>query len=1039
MTTAMNNTFINALLADASYVDANSPQFFDNLKDRLTQPLANFITDNFEVINQQPDSFLHGFSATVWRGKSTGDYAGQVYVSMRGTAGGQDISDDIDLASTGVTYNQMRDMVNWWLLETTLKGVDAQQIDIDFSSGVRVFVAAPTKPGTGTLSNVNAIDFINGHSLGGYLATAFERIFGGTYPVIADRQIPIGHISTYNSAGFSSVQTQNINDAFNQISQAIFGSPAGGFNPALQTNYFGENGFEVTTNVWKPIGFDQIGQRAALYQESGLNPALGGTAVDPFSNHYMYKITDLLALGDAIAKLDYNFTISQLNEFVKKSSNIMDASYEKLLDGLRQTIMGGTITDTLVGDTGSTATGSSRIDYHNNLKALTDSTTFQALIGKVTLVASPTSASEARDDFGAFLSLLYLTPFALKPNDLTAASILKNINPTNAALALQWAEDSTRTPEQIANGEANFSDMFLADRALMLTWKNKLGAEDFFDSRGTGYQNTNQSYLFDDASTHFFARINPAGLKLVNIQFGNDTGDNKDDTITAVFPSKDSRLYGMGGNDTVNGGSGNDYLEGNAGQDTLKGEAGNDVLLGGANEDILDGGDGNDQLKGGAGVDLYQFNGTYGIDIITDSDGQGFITIDNNATNSGTFKLENIYKNDSTGYTFTQVNGGNTLIISKEGDPNRIIINDWSEANNLSISLTGSAPAAPTRDPLLTGDFNKYNDNGTPADTGDDYLDFRVMNEYDYIIGERLVIVGNYNFNGIKVDEPDSLQGNDANNVIYGLGGDDYLSGVKGDDYLNGGTGNDLLYGGTGKDTLIGGAGNQTLLIRKEGDNNQIIVQHWSAAKNLKMTGSQLHNAWLLSQSCNAASIRVCQPVPVARKLSTTVGDSLMVMRSLVAASCAPLARRASLVCKVFGKPEKVLAVLTSSAVHSGLSTSINSALSLRFINTHLSFISLSQTDYTNTQLGFYKHQSVNTLIQPTQSAHTHFTIILPQVLQKQGSFKLKISRPLKTQTAQLDIKCIFSGVESDFHTSDCMHKITKRQAANDNEWRVAA
>lgn len=36
--------------------------------------------------------------------------------------------------------------------------------------------------------------------------------------------------------------------------------------------------------------------------------------------------------------------------------------------------------------------------------------------------------------------------------------------------------------------------------------------------------------------------------------------------------------------------------------------------------------------------------------------------------------------------------------------------------------------------------------------------------------------------------------------------------------------------------TLTGAVGDQTLLIRKDGDNNQIIVQHWSASKNLNIT-----------------------------------------------------------------------------------------------------------------------------------------------------------------------------------------------------------
>ena len=103
-------------------------------------------------------------------------------------------------------------------------------------------------------------------------------------------------------------------------------------------------------------------------------------------------------------------------------------------------------------------------------------------------------------------------------------------------------------------------------------------------------------------------------------------------------------------------------------------------------------------------MDVYQFTGTYDTDIITDKGGQGFISIDNTPANSGTFRLENIYKNEGTGYTFTQVNGGSTLIISKEGDANRIIINDWS-AGDLSINLTGSAPTTPQA--TLSGDFKK--------------------------------------------------------------------------------------------------------------------------------------------------------------------------------------------------------------------------------------------------------------------------------------------------------------------------------------------
>ena len=51
MSNTINETYINALLADASYVELRV-NAVANLTKRLTQPLAEFIVANFEVINQ---------------------------------------------------------------------------------------------------------------------------------------------------------------------------------------------------------------------------------------------------------------------------------------------------------------------------------------------------------------------------------------------------------------------------------------------------------------------------------------------------------------------------------------------------------------------------------------------------------------------------------------------------------------------------------------------------------------------------------------------------------------------------------------------------------------------------------------------------------------------------------------------------------------------------------------------------------------------------------------------------------------------------
>lgn len=50
-----------------------------------------------------------------------------------------------------------------------------------------------------------------------------------------------------------------------------------------------------------------------------------------------------------------------------------------------------------------------------------------------------------------------------------------------------------------------------------------------------------------------------------------------------------------------------------------------------------------------------------------------------------------------------------------------------------------------------------------------------------------------------------------ADDVIYGMGGNDRLDGEAGNDYLNGGEGNDTILGGYGDDRLIGGMGNDSL------------------------------------------------------------------------------------------------------------------------------------------------------------------------------------------------------------------------------------
>ena len=238
--------------------------------------------------------------------------------------------------------------------------------------------------------------------------------------------------------------------------------------------------------------------------------------------------------------------------------------------------------------------------------------------------------------------------------------------------------------------------------------------------------------------------------------------------------------------ENAKGGRGHDCLKGNDLANTLEGNGG---------ADTLEGGKGNDVLKGGSGNDTYKFDGTYGIDTIEDSGGDGSIVINGQTISGGSYKIESIYKNEATGYQYIQVNGGADLLVLKEGDDNRIIINNWS-ADNLGINLPVSAPVVPQT--TLMGDFKKA--------VGDGVL----VSETGYLIANN-----NYVNAGVEINAKDMLYGDgngtSTNDVIDGGGGDDFITGEAGNDYLIGNTGSDLIQGGLGSDTIMGGAGDDTL------------------------------------------------------------------------------------------------------------------------------------------------------------------------------------------------------------------------------------
>jgi Ca2+-binding RTX toxin-like protein len=526
---------------------------------------------------------------------------------------------------------------------------------------------------------------ITGHSLGGYLAVALgidadKGVFSG--------DVNVSHIYTYNAPGQGGV--------IGNLVGAVLGNIFDYYpDPSGISNIRGSAGWDLIGGLGM-----QLSPPSEVETEDG--------SFNIITNHKIGNWVNTLALQNTFAKLDPNVTIEQLNQIMAASGNDADLERENTLDALRKTIG---ITNTT--DDEATANGN---DFWSHLLDLEQFSAYKALIGKVTISTDPISATEARSDFGVFLSLVNLTPFTLKTTDATALATLKSVNQT---LATQWEDDLCLSPELLANGEGHYSDSWLTDRAHMLsqlilrnTDADMKGTENFQDlasnlnfstNSGADLSPDNKYYVFGDDNAN------------TNIQGGNQ-GDH---------------LYGMGGSDILTGNKGNDYLE------------------------------------GGADSDTYIFTTGDGFDTINDTDGQGVITVDGENLSGGQKLGSNVWQSTDTDhkYTYTWMDAtanGDLLITQKDSPNDRILIKHFHK-DYLGITLedSNSPPPAP---PQTT---NTRTGNVLIPDW-EDYL--QVTKENDLLQG----LGGDDQLEGKEGD--DILEGGTGSD---GLSGDDLLNGLR--------------------------------------------------------------------------------------------------------------------------------------------------------------------------------------------------------------------------------------------------------------------
>jgi Ca2+-binding RTX toxin-like protein len=324
------------------------------------------------------------------------------------------------------------------------------------------------------------------------------------------------------------------------------------------------------------------------------NQFLSDVASPPAArNHSQQVLTDALALHGAFGQIDPALTAERIGGLLKAASSQNNLTLESTLDALRLVLLGREVVKsnpTREGD---------RESFYQNLGALQEATLYRELQGTVTVRTAvdqnegPVS-NAAKSDFGDFLALNHLLPFAIEGTS-------NLLSTAHANLYSQWQSDLAI--RQSGSSDLHFSDVYLADRAEMLGWKNLYYQKD-----------TNVALRGDRVETYEFTdksiKDDRTGLDLTLTVVGRNS-------LQISSPAK--VIFGSDADEV--------FLGGNV--------ASGDHLYGGGGADTLQGNHGNDYLEGGGGNDTYVWNTGDGFDTIFDSDGVGRLVVEGKAISGG--------------------------------------------------------------------------------------------------------------------------------------------------------------------------------------------------------------------------------------------------------------------------------------------------------------------------------------------------------------------------------------------------------------------
>ncbi|PSJ81237.1 putative Ig domain-containing protein [Neisseria iguanae] len=786
----LKEVYVSSLLSSAGYVDGlkelDSLSLSNILNNQLSKRQSEFLEKNFKVITTYgANKQAPGFAAVLWEGKEGSDFAGRVYLSMRGTEFGKDKTDkydlyaDADLALNTLARKQVDEMVKWWVKETA----DAQgAIPAEYlKNGITVV----------------------GHSLGGHLASAFARIFDGY------QGLKINGVDTFNSAGF----IDRSEAAFKEIEKALgIGSTA--FYQG-QNNYYTEHGINVTTNDW---WFKQVGERQTVFSEESKG------LIDGIENHSMYKITDALALAYTLSLLDKNLTLGQFNKILNAASHKPEDSLEKVLDFVRGIVFQkADLAATAIGDVSDDAP--SRVQYHRHLAELQEKISEIKESGNQAIqfiaVSLDIANSNTADGMAMRYALHHMQPFALTGLDYSK---------------LNTGQEYSLYSSDNPNG---MTANYIAARFEMLKHYEQYATKDLSELNWLENNHLKEIYHYHDLKTDFHARVaaaEPLDPTEKITRFGSD-GDE-----SLKGGRLGDKLFGGAGDDVLEGKAGSDYLEGGRGRDVYRIEGIDTVFDSDGSGEIVF----SDSLKATRFMrNSAEDKSWYSVDENGKPDNQ-MTALRPEGSNvlmvkhgRDTAVIKDFFHGDNsrglgielvTKEAADQAASGNLVLTGGYGQADKYNI-FYAAGSDRHFNLTGGGKADlvfATAAGALTvavgeGNDRVYGSYGADVIDGGDGND--ILNGSGFVSADKP--------EAEKALDRDIIIGGSGRDLIYGLAGDDIVysefkgshlleesTGERGD-WVVAGEGNDevygsqncdLLTGGEGSDTIFGGAGDDVIL-----------------------------------------------------------------------------------------------------------------------------------------------------------------------------------------------------------------------------------